>query len=436
MTLSAVVSRNRTLRAFHQRSYLLVWIGAFISNIGTWMETIAVGVHVTESTGKAGWTGTIAALTFLPATVAGPIGGALADKFERRRYLQVVTAAQMVVAATLALLAYLDRLPMWGIAILMLLTGTLSSLLTPAWNALLADIVPPEDLLSALSLSSAQFNLARVIGPALAAATIAVGGAKSAFTLNAVSFIAVLWALWGVVLPPHERDAHPEALWQGMKSGFRYARADGGIRTSLLLVFGVSVCVSPFIGLIPAMAIKVFNQGAGATSLLTTFQGVGAVLAAVMASAVADRFGRRGLYEGAAMLVGPLCVFYWLSPSFGVACLLIFALGAAYMAFMAAANTTMQARAPRRYQARVSSFHNMVLGGGYSLGLVAQGWLGDALGLRLVPVCFAAVFFAAVAGARVRRRDAFEALEAPLLPSDSGPHTMVPERAPFVDLMG
>ncbi|HLL84694.1 MAG TPA: MFS transporter, partial [Longimicrobium sp.] len=311
--------RPNPLRVLGYRAYAYLWAGALISNIGTWMETIAVGVHVTHTTGKSGWTGTVAALAFLPSVVLGPLSGALVDRMERRRYLILVSVAQAVVAAALAVLAFTDLLTLPAIVVLMTLAGCASTLLNPAFSAQLANTVPDDSLTSAMTLNSAQFNLARITGPVIANAIIAVGGIAWAFGFNAISFLAVLVAVM-VALRPEPKPTHaPEPLLAGMRTGVKVALGDRGIVGALALTLVTTVLISPFIGLVPVMAIKVFGLGASETSLLVTCQGAGAVVSAVLSAQVADAFGRRRLVEGAAWLVGPLTAAYWLSPTFALA---------------------------------------------------------------------------------------------------------------------
>jgi len=143
---SSHLQRLSSLRAFQHRSYVALWLGALVSNIGTWMETVAVGVFVTEATGRAAATGAVAAVMYLPAVVLSPIGGALADRFDRRRYLAVMTSAQAVVASLIATLAFLGRLTVPSVAFLAFLTGCLNTLLYPAFTALLAELVPADPL--------------------------------------------------------------------------------------------------------------------------------------------------------------------------------------------------------------------------------------------------------------------------------------------------
>nr|WP_153868938.1 MULTISPECIES: MFS transporter [Myxococcaceae] len=389
------------MRAFRHRSYVALWLGALVSNIGTWMETVAVGVYVTETTGRAAATGAVAAVMYLPAVVLSPIGGALADRFDRRRYLAVMTSAQAVVASALAVLAFLHRLTVPSVALLAFLTGCLNTLLNPAFTALLAELVPAEDLHSALSLNSAQFNLGRIIGPALAAAVLATGGAQWAFGVNALSFFAVLAALTQVRTEVLERLGQRTSLWGGVREGLRYTWADPGLRLALSLTFFVSALISPFIGLVPVFAIRVFHQGAATASLFTTCQGVGAVTCALGVGTLNDYLGRRRLLVGGSLLLGPVAALYWLSPTPALAAASIFVLGGVYLVVVTGTNTYCQSRVPRTMQARVSSLFSTLLGGGYALGLVALGLLSDHVGVRIATVGAALLFLALVAWVRV-----------------------------------
>ena len=403
--------RLSSLRAFRHPNFVRFWLGAFISNVGTWMEMIAVGVYVTQSTGRAGWTGTVAALMYLPTLVLGPLSGAIADRTDRRRLLAWLTSAQILLAAALAALAFAGRLSVPAVALLSLLAGCVNALVAPVYSALLAELVPPEDLLSALSLSSAQYNLGRIVGPSLAALAIAGGGLALAFLCNAASFVAVLVSLVVVQLPGRaDQPAHGE-LWAEIRTGFRVAREDAGIRIALVLTSLVSVLVAPFIALIPVYAITLFGHGAAGTSLLATGQGVGAIGAAVLTGTLADRWGRRRLVSRTCLLLGVVAAAYWLAPRFWMAVPLVACLGGVYLATLTGVNATCMSRVSRLLQARVSSLYTMVLGVGYASGLLALSWIGDHVGLRATMVTAAGLLTAAVAW--MRRRGVLALLDGP-----------------------
>jgi len=399
--VSPLLTRIPSLRAFGHRNFVSVWLGALVSNIGTWMETIAMGIYVTKVTGRAEWAGGIAALNFLPAVVLGPVGGALADRFERRRYLAVGVLVQGLLAGILAVLAFTDRLTVPAVAIISFLNGCAATLSNPAFSALIADSVPPEDLHSALSLNSAQFNVGRIVGPTLAALVLATLGMAWALLINTVSFLAVLVALACVHTAPHAAKKL-EGLWDGIVHGVRVAFEDPEISKALGGTLVVAALVAPFIGLVPVYALRIFHQEA-ATSLLVAMQGAGAVTAALSVGSLVERMGRQRLLQWVMLLIGPMAAWYWLTPSISAAAAAIFGLGALYMMMVTGFHTVCQLRASRELQARVSSLFSMVLGAGYSAGVWLQGALADRIGLRLVTVSSALLFLALVLSWRLLR---------------------------------
>jgi len=423
-------ARVSPFRPFRHRAYATIWAGGFVSNIGTWMETVAVGVYVTQTTGQAGWTGTIAALTYLPTVLLGPVAGALADRFDRRRYLVSMVLFQTALAAALAVLAVTHQLSIPLVAIIVLLEGAAVASYIPAFQAMIPDLVSGDDLLGAMSLGAAQFNLGRVVGPALAGLVIAAGGLAWAFWFNTASFGAVLVGLALISVPPvQQRGESVRRVWRTIGEGVAAARRDAGIRTALLMLVATTFLVSPFIGLVPAVAIKVFDEGAAGTSALVTSQGIGAVCAALAAGPLAARLGRRRLLVAALLLVGPLAAAYGLAPTFPLAIAAIGVLGFCYLNVLSGVMTVCQVRAPRALRARIASLSMLGVGGGHSLGLVIQGWLGDRVGLRLVTAVTGMLLLAIVASVRLLRPALLESMDqpaAPVAPGSGVPPAMDP----------
>jgi MFS family permease len=412
-------TRVSPFRPLRHRDFAIVWAGAFVSNIGTWMETVAVGVYVTQTTGQSGWTGTIAALAYVPTVLLGPLGGALADRFDRRRYLVTTALLQTLLAGLLALLAASGHLSVPVVAAIVLLEGAAVAVYLPAVQAMTPDLVGPDDLLGAMSLNAAQFNLGRVVGPALAGLAIAGWGLPWAFWLNTASFGAVLAALALISVPPLRRQGERVGrIWRTVAEGIGSARRDPGIRIALLLLTATTFLVSPFIGLVPAVAIKVFGRGASGTSALVTAQGVGAVCAALAAGPLAARRGRGRLLVMALLLVGPLAAAYGLAPTFPLAVAGIAVLGFCYLNVLSGVSTVCQLRAPRELRARIASLFMLGVGGGHSLGLVVQGWLGDRVGLRGVTAVSGLVLLAIVVTTRLLRPAQLAVVDAPQSPAE------------------
>lgn len=405
------LSRLSSLRALRHRDFALIWSGAALSNIGTWMEVLALGVYVTKVTGRAEWTGGIAALTFLPAIVLSPLGGALADRFDRRRYVALGTALEMLLAGTLATLAFTGRLTVEAVAVVSFLNGCVTSLFVPAFSALIASSVPKEDLHSALSLDSAQYNLGRICGPALGAAVVGLAGVQWALLVNALSFFAVLVALAFVRGAKATGAAPFEGLWAGVVQGLKVARGDEGISLALVGTLAIAVCIAPFTALAPVLAIRVFQLDAGATSVLVMAQGVGSLLAALAAGSLADRFGRGRLLEWSLLLIGPMAAAYWLSPSLPFAALAVLGLGGLYMLTLTGLATLCQSRATSELRARIASLSGMLLYVGFTVGVWMQGALADRLGVRVVTASAALSFFVLAVMVRSLRPRAFAVLE-------------------------
>jgi MFS family permease len=284
----------------------------------------------------------------------------------------------------------------------------------PAVQAMTPDLVGADDLLGAMSLGAAQFNLGRVVGPALAGLVITAGGLAWAFGLNVLSFGAVLVALALIRIPPLVRgEGERPRVLRTVADGVVAARRDPGIRTALLLLLATTFLVSPFIGLVPAVAIKVFGRGAPGTSALVTAQGIGAVCSALAATPLAGLLGRRRLLVAALVLVGPAAVLYGLAPTFPLAVAAIAVLGFVYLAVLSGTSTVCQLRAPRELRARIASLFMLGVGGGHSLGLVVQGWLGDRVGLPEVTAATGLALLAVVVGVRVLRPDLLAAMDVP-----------------------
>lgn len=372
---------SSSLAPFRHRRFALLWTGAFVSNIGTWMETVGVGILVTTSTGKAGWTGIVAAAGFVPQAVLAPLAGALADRVPRRTLLLCTTSAQTVFAGLLAFLASVGD-PSPGVVTLIVFgAGCASALGFPAYQSMLPDLVPVEELPGAIALSSAQWNLGRVVGPALAGIVIGFGGYELAFTINTVSFFAVLGVLLSFTLPPpsYQGDA---SIVEAVREGVRFVRRDPALRFVVESLALNSLLAAPFIALIPAVALKVFHEEKLGTSVLVTAQGAGAVCMALSLAHLFSRFGARRTLLGLLGLLPLGLLVYALSPVLAVASVAIFAVGFFYMGCLSSFTTIAQLRAPAELRGRVVSVLMMLLGALYPIGAIAQGAIADQIGLR------------------------------------------------------
>ncbi len=411
-----------SFRPLHSRNFALVWSAALVSNVGSWMQTVALGYVVTARTHQPLWTGLVAAAAFLPMGLLAPLGGALADRLDRRRWLIVTTVAEACFAAALAVLAAAGNAVPAVLVGVAFLGGVAAAVGFPTYQAMLPDLVPREDLLAAVSLSSAQFNLGRVIGPALAGVVLVAGSDAWAFAVNAASFGAVVVALVFVRLPARTPPAFPvEGIARRIVAGARVAAAEPGCRSAIILIAVVALVGSPFIGLVPAVAIDGLHRGAAGTSALVTGQGVGAVAGALALAPLARRWGRRRLLVGALFAFPTAIVGYGISPSLVTATVAIVVVGTCYIGVLTGLNTVVQLRAPEQARGRVLGLYMMALGTIYPIGLVVEGAIAGAVGIRDVTVASGVLLALVMAGLTVVRPTLFRALEDDRLDSAAVP---------------
>jgi MFS family permease len=372
------------LRPFRYRSFTLLWIAGFISNIGSWMQTVAVGALVISNTGSATWAVLVAAGAFLPIGVLSPIGGALADRLPRRPVLVIGNLAAAASAVLLAVGVAAGHDSPGALVALVTLQGSASALIGPFQQAILPDLVPHAEFLAATSLNSAQFNLGRIAGPALAGATVAAFGYPVAFVANAASFLAVVVALAFVRLGPP--GGQPSGLLAALRSGLTAARREPSCRAAIGTIAVVAFLASPFIALVPVMAHHLTPGGgsravAQTTALLTTAQGAGAVVGALCLAPLAARLGRGRLLAGNLVLLPVVLIAYGAAQNRWQGAALLFAVGLVYIGVLSGLTTLVQLRAPQAYRGRVLSFFLVALGVAYPIGSLAQGPVIDWIGL-------------------------------------------------------
>jgi MFS family permease len=423
------------LRPLRHRSFALVWTAALVSNVGTWMETVAVGDLVAGDTGEAGWTALVAAAGFLPMGLMGPIGGAIADRVERRKFVFVTTLLHTLCAATLTALSATGSASPGAVAVVVLVAGCVAGIGFPAYLAMMPDLVPREDLLGAVALGQAQYNLGRVVGPALAGIVISLGSYTWAFGLNTISFgalLAALVALRVAHVPPDDGDL---SIWERIRAGARATRQEPGIRSAVLTISVIALTASPFIALIPAMARVRHDGGSALTSVFVTAQGVGAVAGALVVPGLAQRLGRHRVLMAGLVILPAALVLYGLAPTPLTATLALAGVGAAYINVFSSVGAVVQLRAPAHLRARVTSLYFLFLGTLYPVGSMVQGPIADRVGLGQVTIAGALLMLAVVAAwrtfrpERLRALDDLDAYPSPLAPAGRPDGTAAAEPA-------
>jgi MFS family permease len=403
----------RSFAPFRHRGFLLVWAGALVSNTGTWMETTALSYYVADTSG-AGASGLVAAAGFVPTALLGPLGGAMADRFDRRKVIAFANAGFAVVAATVAMLVASGHATPGRLALLSLLGGCTSAISWPSFQAILPDLVPPEDLVGAIGLASTQWNLGRILGPTAAAIAIAVGGVPAALWVNAASFLVVIAAVLAAPVP--RRAGVKRTVRVAVRDALAFVRTTPPVRAMLPVMTLAVLLGSPFMGLSAQMATNVFGADQHGTSLLVTAQGIGAVVAGASMGSLVARWGTRRVLTTAAVVTAPVLVLYGLAPSLWSAALTLVVLAGCYMATLSSCTNITQRSASAEVRGRAMIVNNFVLGMAYPVGVLLQGELADRWSLRAVTVASGVslgVCLAVLAVARPRLTDPIARLDQP-----------------------
>jgi MFS family permease len=372
------------VQPLRHRDFALLWSAGLVSTIGSWMQSVAVGALLISRTGQATWAVLVAAAAFLPLGLLSPVGGALADRLPRRPVLIGGNLAATAVALALAALVASGHDAPGLLVGLVAVQGAASAVIGPFQQAILPDLVPQSEFLPAIALNSAQFNLGRIAGPALAGAAVAAFGYPVAFVANAASFLAVVVALAFVTLAaPAGRDGH--SLLGSLRDGLRAARAEPSCWAAICTIAVVALIASPFIALVPAMALRLTGGGpgavAGATGILTTAQGVGAVAGALCLTGLADRFGRGRVLAGSLVLLPVTLIAYGSAQALWWGAVALFTVGLVYIGVLSGLSTVVQLRAPRAFRGRVLSLYLVALGVAYPVGALLQGPVVDRIGI-------------------------------------------------------
>ena len=390
------------------------WIGALVSNSGSWMQNVSVPFVLYQLTGSATWVGLASFAQFVPAVVFGPLGGSLADRFPRRTVLLVAQALMAVVALALWALWSSGEAAAWSITALVAVLGAIAGVMIGSWQAFVSELVPRPLLLNAVTLNSAQFNGARAFGPALGGVVLATLGPSGAFALNALSYVAVLGALASIRPRPAAMDAGDQAerpsVLRETRDAAAYIRTMPGIAACVAVVAAIGFLGSPVFPLLVVFAQDVFGVSDSLYGLLGAALGIGGVLATPLVAGRGSGMLRSRLAAGGLGLYAASLVVFALSPVFAMAVVALVVAGGAYLAVAATLNTTIQMQVAEEKRGKVLALYVMGLTSSYPLGSLVQGAVADLVGVRTVTA--AAGLGLAAVWLRMRARGRFSSMDA------------------------
>jgi len=373
---------SRTFSAMRHRNFRLFFWGQLISVIGIWMQSTALQWLVYNLTGSQASLGLVTFISFLPVLLLSLFMGVITDQFSRRTLLVFTQSWFALLAGILALLTWFELIQYWQILLLSFLLGIGNALDMPARQAFVVEMVDDDkgDVLNAVSLNSALFNLARIVGPAIGGLVVAAFGEAPAFGLNSLSYLALILALLLMKLPPHPRSATRLNTIEKMRGGFRYILGERAIVGLVVMVAAFSLVGLGVLTLVPVFAKDILKIGAEGFGNLLSWQGVGALFGALLLVFFGDRLHKGKLLLVSRIIFGPAVIGIALSRTPGLSMAIMALLGFSFITQLVLTNTLIQTLVPDELRGRVLSTYTWALGGFYPLGSLMIGFLGDQIG--------------------------------------------------------
>ena len=419
--------------ALRHRNYAMFWAAGIVSNSGRFFQAVAIPLVVYDLTGSAAWVGLAGFAQLLPMALLGPLAGAIADRYPRQRILLLTQTLQAVSSLLFVALWFGGSRSPTVYVVASIVAGACAGLNLPAWQAFVSELVPRDTLMSAITLNSAQFNTARLLGPTLAGIVIAAFGPGWAFLVNAISYAAVITALLLIrldrVAPEPDGPMRP---WREFVGAIGYARSKPGIVTAiatvtLIGVFGLATQMMSVV-----IAEEVFDRGERGFGEMLSAVGLGAIIASPIVAHLSGRITRSVIQQGALVLYGSGIIGAGLAPNFRLAQLALLVMGMAHIASASTLNTAIQLQVDERVRAKVLSVYLTVLLLANPLGQLVLGQVIEAIGPQETYVLSGALLLAVAVALTVTGRlaglDTEEGAYEPAAAAEAHPSTPAPPR--------
>jgi MFS family permease len=385
-----------SFRALGSRPFRIYFGGQVVSASGSFLQQTAIGWLVLQLTGSPSDLGLVLAAGGIPSLLFGPWGGVVADRVDLRKLLVVTQTLYCLLAALLWALAVAGAASVTALVAIGVAGGVVQIADSPARQALVSRLVPPDDLASAVSLNGVVVNSARVVGPALAGVLIVTVGTTICFGLNSLSYLAVIAAL--LVIRPRKAGGPAPAGRRGVKEGLQYAAGRQQLWLPLLMMSVVGLLAFNFSVVLPVFAKDTFHGSGGTYGLLTTMLSLGAIVGSLAVGLV--HHPRRPYLLLAALGFGITSAATAAAPNVAVACVTLLVMGAAAFCFVTLCSTTLQLHSSSAFRGRIMALWVFVYLGTTPIGSIVTGWIISAGGPRVALLvgsgaCLAAAVLAA-----------------------------------------
>jgi predicted MFS family arabinose efflux permease len=364
----------RVFKAFQYRDFRLMWIGACTSSIGTWMRIVAQGWLVYRLSHSAFLLALDQFLGGIPIFLFSLLGGVIADRVERRKILLASQYVQMASAGLLTILVATGHVRVWHILCLSFVSGFAQAFGGPAYQALIPTLVDREDMPNAIALNSIQFNVAVMVGPALAGQALARLGEKWCFGLNALSFLAPIVALL-MIRSRFQPVKTTESMFTSLKQGIEFARKQSSMEALIILAFCMTGLSMPMRTYFPVFVKDIFHRGPETYGNLLALMGLGSICGSLGIASAGNIKKKGRVALGALICLGAGISAFGLSKSLPLSETVLVLVGASMMAVFATVNSLVQLITTNEMRGRVMSVYNFAFRGGMPMGNLLSGWL-------------------------------------------------------------
>jgi MFS family permease len=374
-----VFSLPESLHTLKNRNYQKIFSASLTSNVGSWVETVVIGIFVQQLTGSASLVGIVFAMRYGSNVFISPFGGWCADRFNRKRLLMLTNFISSLIAISIGILVSHGSVKYWMLIFFVGTTGIMDAIGHPTYQAFLSELVPKKIYSGAMSLMFSQWNMARIIGPAIAALLVRNDNYEFAFYVNAVSFWAVIITLFSIRSLPHKRDTGIKTTWvDGLNWVFKEQKLARVVATHSASVF----FAGGLIAVIPNVADEVFHSRVFGTSMLNISMAIGAILITIFYTTIANKYGKNKTLAILARFVPLTVLAFGFAPNLLIGCLVIAFFGITHMGTLTGIITEIQLLAPPDLKGKVSSVFSAILGTFLLLATLTYGYLIDAFDAR------------------------------------------------------
>lgn len=372
---------DKNFHALTNSNYRYFWLGQCVSLIGTWMQSIGQTWLVYSLTNSPLLLGVLGAMQYLPVTVLTLFAGVWIDKFPKKKILIATQSISMLLALTLAALAFTNSAKYEYVLILAVLLGITNAIDMPARQSFMIEIAGREDLMNAIALNSVTFNLAKILGPSIGAVLLVTMGTGWCFLINGLSFIAVIYGLFLIKVKPFVRPKTTKNIINEIMDGLRYIYKSKVLLQTVLLILVIGLFGFNYNILIPVFVKNVLHQDASAFGVLMAALGVGSVFGALNASRKGKSISNMKIMIICSLIIGLFLFLNGFSTLYAVTIIILLITGAASIFFSTTANTTLQLNSTNEYRGRVMSVYSLVFAGATPIGSIFAGAAISGIGI-------------------------------------------------------